>query len=483
MEVNRRTFRGPGALAGLLAAAFGALCWAEQPCAATPRSTPHAPPIRVLIDSIHAHNAVCLPHGDKAYDYHNSCGLSRAFGYLKARGVRVDEVTTGRITPARLAGHRMLFVNLVSADLPAFHVSEIAAIQRYVQGGGSLLVITDHSNCYYNAYKLSPLLEELGIRAMTETACEPTADSVGESTGWIAVTRFARHPVTSGLRAFVMGTGTTVDERYAIARTSGKGWGDRSTIPEYGEVASQGFYGNWKPDKGERTGSLGVLLAKQLGRGRIVILPDQNMVGNAFIHYADNYRVWLNTVAWLTHEPGLARPDPYRRWHAPRIAAYDDLTRAAFGSTKRAGYFGLFAALGRRLWFFATDDLSGQQDLIVFANDGYNLPEGVAAAAVAHLRAGRNIVVLGKAQRVPAKQRRVLDSLVAILGKPREDQVYGNKTYAWTGCGRVYMVPRTEPFVNATLPQPYAPPNEDQRVFLDALAHFLAGCAKHEPRR
>ncbi len=49
---------------------------------------------------------------------------------------------------------------------------------------------------------------------------------------------------------------------------------------------------------GEEEGAQGVILAKAIDRGRIVVISDQNALGDAQLSYADNWRVWLNACAW-----------------------------------------------------------------------------------------------------------------------------------------------------------------------------------------
>ena len=465
------SLRSCASLAAALALALGA---------ASATAAPHPPrihPVGILVDSVHAHNALALPKGSDPYAYHNVYGFRRAFAYLKSQGVTIDELRTGRLSAARLAGHRILFINLVSADLPPFTAPEIVAVRRFVEQGGGVFVITDHSNCYYHAYKLMPLLEELGIRVTTETACDVPPNVLGDGNGWIAVTRFARHPVTRGLRAIGFQTGGTVDDRFSVAFTSAKAWGDQWIVGAYGEARNQGFYGNWAKDPAERSGPLGVVLAREFGRGRIVIVADQNVFGDPFLNYADNYRLWLNATAWLAGEPSLSDPRPYRAWRKPRIVAYEDCARAAWGNSAARGYYNLFVALGRRLWLFASSDLSGA-DLLLFAHDDAGLSRQARDAAVAHLKAGRNLVVLGPSPLRTPSRPALVRQLADALGAPREEQVYGNRTYTWTGCGRVFLLPRTQPFWNAVQPAPERAPNEDQRVFLDALARFLEGLAK-----
>jgi hypothetical protein len=435
------------------------------------------------VDSIHAHNALQTPDAANYYSYHTVYGYRRAFDYLRSRGAQVDEIRSGRLDEKSLANCRMLFINLVSADLPPFYVSEIAAIKSYLKAGGSLLLITDHTNCYYHSYKLAPLLAELGINVTTETAADRAPATLGPGNGWIAITRFANHPVTRGLRAIAFETGGTLDDRYAIAMTSPRSWGDQWQYQPYGETnadkagAAPGFYGNWEQDAGERSGALAVVTAKAVGKGRLVIVADQNIFGDPFINYADNYRLWLNAVAWLTGESQLAQSDAYVNWHTHRVLAYEEYSHAAFGDSSTDGYYNLFVALGRPLWLFASDDLSGKANCILFAHDDYQLSESALANAVRHLRAGRNIVVLGNEVSREQGHRSLLEQFAQKLGAstPAQNYVYGQGvlTYTWPGCGKILVASPNDIFQNSSCAAPEKQPDLEQQRVLKMLLQLI----------
>jgi hypothetical protein len=447
------------------------------PCASQESAAGPPPPagLRVLVDSIHAHNALQPLAGNHSPDYHRTFGFRHAFDYLKSRGVQVDEISSGRLDDTTLAPYRMLFVNLVSADLPPFRVSEITALKSYLHAGGSLLLITDHSNCYYHAYKLLPLLEELGLEVYMESATEEPPLTLGDGNAWIMVRDFVPHPVTAGLQILGMQTAGTVDGRYAVARTSPASWGDLWQVHPYGEGDVMGLFGNWEQDKGERNGPLGVVLAKEVGRGRVVVVADQNMLGNPFINYADNYRLWLNSVAWLTGAESLAEPQPYREWRSPRITAYEQYSSAAFGQSRSGGYNQLGESLCDRLWMFTTDDLSGPQDLIVFAHDAYGLPENVLADLVQHVRSGRNAVMLGEAPSVPSEEVSVIRQICGRLGAPALRVKNSISTYSWPGAGHLAVLPDNTVFRN-----PMKKQDQGQQTILDSLVQGLAAEATHQ---
>lgn len=425
-------------------------------------------PLRIVVDSYHSHNFINLPPNADLYDYHHLYGFRHLFGYLESRGVKVDEITTGPIDKNDLADTGMLFINLTSMDMPPFRMSEIKAIKQYVENGGGLLVVTDHSNCYYHAYKLTQLFEELGIELTTETACDKAPQTLANGNGWIVINRFQPHEITKNLEAIAMMTGGTVDERYGIAFTSDAAWGDQWIVHPYGEGDTPGFYGNWTLDKGERTGRMSVMLAKKFGRGRIFVAGDQNMWGDAFCNYADNYKLWLNSVAWLTGEKQLANPAQYEQWKKSHIVLYENYQKAVWGNCDDEGLFNLFVALGREFWTFASNNLMGDAELIIFAHDGYALSEGEINGLLKHLKAGRNVIILNSSGIIPGKPV-LTEQFAGKLGEPRIDEYQKETSYNWPGTGSVILFKESSAYINKTIQHPQQRPNDNQKADLDYL--------------
>jgi len=432
-----------------------------------------APP-RILVDSIHAYNFLTPPHPTDAYEYHHLYGFRTGFAYLKSRGLDYDEVREGRLTPELLRGYRVLFINLVSADLPPFLASEIRAVRQFVEGGGSLLAMTDHTNCYYHAYKLAPLLEDLGIEVRLEMAADRPPHTIGAGNGWIAITRFAPHPVTAGLACVAFQSGGTVDDRFAVAFTSERGWGDFWQVHPFGEGDQPGFYGDWMQSHQERSGPLGTVLAKTVGKGRVVIVGDQNLFGEPFLNYADNWRLWINAAAWLAGMPELAAPEPYVAWRAPRILMYEEYPRAAWGASDHSGNFNPFAELGRHYWAFARHELAGRADVIVFAHDDYVLAAADVTALAVHLRAGRHVVILDGGVLAPERGGGVLEQLGPALGEPVRRVDGRRTTVTWPGvAGRVDLLLGRGGYTNRHWPSSTSRPSGAEQLRVDELVRAI----------
>jgi hypothetical protein len=432
----------------------------------------------ILIDGIHANDLSTVGLGPEVFEYHQTCGCRRSFEYLRAQGIRCDRATVGPLTSEQLAKYRLLFINLVSAERPPFLVSEIAAIRSFVEEGGSLLVVVDHSNCYYHTHRLKPLLAELDVESFYDSACEESTDLLGSGNGWIAITRFKTHPVTEGLQRLGMQTGGRVDPRFAVAWTSDRAWADAWSTEMFGHANGPGFYGNFSRDTGEASGPLGVVLAKTLGKGRIVLIADQNMIGESFLHYADNYRLWLNAVAWLLDDARLRDADAYQRWRTPRVVLYEPPDHPEFGRTEPDGAYLALVLLSRYWWTFAGDRWAEPCDLVVFAYDQCLLAEESVAAVVRHLKSGRNVLILNAEGQLLWEESSVVGQVLKALDlSPVKRQADGRLILDLPGCGSIHILGPDTVLDNGVLGPPTQAPDatqqEHDKRLLDAVREAL----------
>lgn len=191
---------------------------------------------------------------DEAHGNRHGLGtleLPGTLRWMEAAGA-ATEGSYAAITPRRLAEARLFVV--AGATRP-FAPSEIAALKQWVSDGGSLLILTDHPP--FDA-PVRPLAQAFGAAISTTTIPRR------------AVTRFAPHAITSGVKGIVTYGGQTVSR------------------PAGGALFDQ-------------------LLAFEFGRGRVVVSGETALftaqrhgdpigVGAAG---TDNLRLVVNTLRWL----------------------------------------------------------------------------------------------------------------------------------------------------------------------------------------
>lgn len=448
--------------------------------------------LSILVDAIHCHDFSETGMQENNYDYHEICGFFFGYEYLKTRGIQIERAEKGRLTPELLAKHDMLAINLISADKSVFLVPEIFAIRDYVKNGGSLFVVTDHSNCYFHANALEPLFEELEIETTRHTACDRGKNTLSTGNAWLLVSRFDPHPITEGLRRLGVQTGGTVDSRYAVAWTSDRAWADNWFCPPYlesrriidlksekkepqYEITGPGLYGNFTQDPDEPTGKLGVLLAKEFGKGRIVIVNDQNMLADTFINYADNYRLWLNAFAWLLREEKLKDPVPYRLSRKPAIWVVENFNSAEFGSDSQHGMFYTWVTMNRYFWPFANDRGFESSELAVLA-EGYSLvSEETIQDLAAHLRRGKNILSLHTESEVFEASGSVIGGLLEQFGieNPTTEKSGDIEILKVPEGGKIFLIGGLELFSNQTIPPSTNPPNEEEQKTIARLRELI----------
>jgi len=241
--------------------------------------------------------------GLEDYGYTQMHGLSRAFDPARAAGVRI-EPTYDPLTPGRLGGASMVFINLVSGDNPGFRHSEVLALESFVRHGGGLVLITDHTNCYFSAEMLQPLQDAFGFDVVPATACElPPHTLSPKSRAWARMTVPGEHVTGQGVEVLGWMNGGIVRPRQGsgfvpVMSSSASGWEDR--MDPYRKPDSAGFTGSLSQEDGESGGPHPVVIAGDYGQGRIVVLADQNAWGSTLVGYEDNAQMFTNALSWTT---------------------------------------------------------------------------------------------------------------------------------------------------------------------------------------
>jgi len=325
----------------------------------------------------------------------------------------------------------LIVLNLVSADRPAFLISEINAITDYLRNGGGLILITDHTNCYFHNHVLEPLCEQLDLTLSSHTACEQPPRTLAKGSGWILIDSISEHPIVRNVEHVGLQTAGTVDNRFGVAWTSNLSWADQGRVPMYGEGKDMAFTGNFHQDSNESSGPLAVVAAKEFHKGRIVVFGDQNAVGGFFLNYADNRRLWLQSALWAAGaveatQERVAKAlgeEPNRTliWCVEPLTDHDYY----WGSTDRDDFYHAFALLNKHAdaratpndmmdadWMFIpTEQLwlntkwqaktrkfieQGNKHVVVFMSDPQSTPDALMVDLLAGIKHTVNETELGR---------------------------------------------------------------------------------------
>lgn len=421
------------------------------------QTTSDSKPHTVLFDTWHSNTWIRQLPAPQQYGYHQLHSLARAARSLEALGwccePQVEPWTAEALQDAAL-----VVVNLVSADRPPFLISEIHALNNYLHAGGGVIVITDHTNCYFHNSILEPWFHQLGIRLTMHSACDVAPYTLSARPGWITIESFADHPVTDQLHQIAFQTGGSVDPKIAIAWTSSQGWGDDGQMNPFGEGKSLGFFGDFAFSPGETPGPIGVIAAKEIGKGRLVIIGDQNSVGGMFLNYADNRRLWLQAALWASQpadtpsQPELLALGLAAEKDRTMVWCYEPLTQHKYywGSQEGDGLGNAFDLLCKHADPRATDRFEEQaQWLILPTADLFN-DASVAAAIKRFIQLGdRKVIVLGTA----SPPDLVKDWVQQIPGQTLVDSPEGVQT-TWSTANKsfIFWLATRQAWLNSAIP-------------------------------
>lgn len=221
--------------------------------------------------------------------------------FLEAMGFSTEKVDT--ISRDGLQDAQILMMINIDKEVPH---EELEAIWDFVERGGSLLLLGDHT-FYKHGIKriiLNDILNPYSIRYNFDSADW----FVG---GWLHSYQYASHPVTVGMRDDMNDAGSVIGASLsapppAFPLVIGKyGYSDPGNELEGGQ---RGYLGNLNYDQGEPLGDIVLCAAQHYGKGKVMVFGDTSGFANAILVNSHDF---VNRVfTWLSmDEP----PKQYRR--------------------------------------------------------------------------------------------------------------------------------------------------------------------------
>jgi hypothetical protein len=270
---------------------------------------------------------------DQAHrNFHTAGGQYAPFAaLLRADGFRVETGTTA-FSDEDLAGTTLLVIANAGSETgqdttePAFTEAEVGAVERWVAGGGSLLLIADHAPFGVAAEGLA---RRFGVGMGKGWALQRNAAGDGLTTQLIysrADGGLGEHPITEGVdtvRAFTGQSLVAPEGAVVLLRMADEAWeaADRTRLDAANAAIAEA--GNAPPRMegvADPIGGRAQGLALEHGDGRVVVLgeagmfsaqlvrfpPDQNRPDMRFgmnVEGLDNDRFALNVMHWLARTP------------------------------------------------------------------------------------------------------------------------------------------------------------------------------------
>jgi ABC-type uncharacterized transport system involved in gliding motility auxiliary subunit len=248
--------------------------------------------------------------------------IDRRRGYSTAR--RVLEHEYYDVVPVSLLGGDVpvdVSALVVAGPSKDFMPGELAALDRYLQRGGQLLVLLDP----HQGPALVAFLERYHLRLGNDVVIDPDARLYGgeyltmevdfDPTAHPVLAPLTAAPLLSRTRSVEVATTEGLETSGRVfLRTGAESWTTRD--PQATRVAVPAFV-----QGRDRHGPIGVgaevafripaLPGEEPRRGRIMAYGNAQFANNFFIEFLGNKDLFANSVAWLVRDPeGVARRNP-----------------------------------------------------------------------------------------------------------------------------------------------------------------------------
>lgn len=231
------------------------------------------PAARVLFDQ--GHHQQFLIEGKSPLDLSN---LAELFRQQRCQVASTDQ----RLTDSLLTGYDVL---VISGPFEPFAKSEMEAIAGFIEAGGRLSVML------HVAAPAADLLQRLGVAISNGVIREQEGLLKPDEAQDFTVSRFASHPITTGLDGFAMYGAWALlpitDQVHMIAETGPSSWID---LNKDGKLMER-----------DAMQSFGVIATGLQGNGSFVVFSDDAIFQNQFLQ-GNNRILGNNLVSWLLPE-------------------------------------------------------------------------------------------------------------------------------------------------------------------------------------
>lgn len=245
---------------------------------------------RILIDEKHSDWEWSLRKFDttwfgsqSTYNYYSMAAYLKFF-------YQVDHHTHGELTPSILSQWDIL---ILKTPTRAFSEGEIDAISSFVDKGGGLFLIGDHTNVFGMSYYLNPVAKRFGLFFHYDSTYD--LDS-GKLTFYEKPEIFP-HPAVMEVPYFLFATSCTIGAPFS-GEDIMTGYGLRSRLLSY---SGRAFFED-KPLQDYEFGLFLQAAAVKKGKGRVAAFSDSTCFSNFYMFIPGKPELVLGITEWLNRE-------------------------------------------------------------------------------------------------------------------------------------------------------------------------------------
>ncbi len=242
---------------------------------------------RILIDEVHSDWEWSMKKFDTTWfgsqsTYNYYC-MSEFFNHFYS----VDYNTEKQLDSELLSQYDIL---IIKTPTKAFAEDEIDAIVKFVDAGGGLWLIGDHTNVFGMDYYLNFIAKKFGLFFHYDS----TYDLDSGKLSFYKRPKVLPHPIVQNMPPFLFATSDTISAPL-FAENAMIGYGLRSRLLNY---AGRAFFED-KPSQDYEFGLFLQSVALKYGKGRVAAFSDSTCFSNFYMFITGKPELALGTVEWL----------------------------------------------------------------------------------------------------------------------------------------------------------------------------------------
>ena len=230
------------------------------------------------------------PYATTVYGEAGSYNYAAAYAYCEQYYPMARLLEQDAIDDATLANCGVL---IIKTPTSRYSPAEVGAVQRFVEQGGSLLLIGDHTNVFNMNTCLNDVARRFGLSFRNDLLFH-----VGDPYRQHYVRPWLAHPIVQHVPEMDFAVSCSIDPGWSLGRMAIRSEGLFNLPPAYHES-------NYHPQAEYRPsmqyGSWCQMWASTYGRGRVVAFADSTLFSNFCLYQPGKAELLRGMVDWLDH--------------------------------------------------------------------------------------------------------------------------------------------------------------------------------------
>ncbi len=257
---------------------------------------------RVMIDEAHSNwewSTIALDTESYGVQtVYNYSEMMRYFGHYYEDITNFDSLTTDVLAKTD--------VLILKTPTRPYAEAEVDAIVRFVEQGGGLWLVGDHTNIFGMSSNLNRVARRFGMRYNYNAV----VDLLTRGRQLYLHPRLLAHPAVINMPPLLLATSCSMQAPLS-SRDVMIG---QSLLADQLDYSQNTFFGNFAPDPFEPFGTILQSAATTRGKGRVLLFSDSTVFSNFFMFIQGKAELALGSVAWLMREN-------HTTWVPPFLAA------------------------------------------------------------------------------------------------------------------------------------------------------------------